>query len=136
MRPPLKSLFDVYEKRERPATSVKRTVGVTTGAFDGGGGSGGRSAHPPGRARVGGRGLGKGAPLAEGEPGGAERDRRRRHEETPRAAHCAGSRTSSAWFVGTFSSTWTIPLGHRISSFVTVSSFPRPKCTRTSEAPP
>ena len=53
-----------------------------------------------------------------------------------RPAHFSGSFTSRTWFDATFSSTWTVPLGQRTSSFVTVSSFPRPKWTRMSDAPP
>ena len=75
---------------------------------------------------------------AEGRPRRAERERRGREEQPAEAAaaHFAGSVTTSTWFDGTFSSTCTIPLGQRTSSFVTVSSLPRPKWTRTSEAPP
>ncbi len=59
--------------------------------------------------------------------------------EAPRplqGGHGAGSLTTSTWLDAIPWSVWVAPLGQRTSSFATVSSLPRPKWTRTSEAPP
>ena len=118
---------------------MNRTVGVTVGRADDGGegGSGTSPIRPPARgsrtgacARASGAGL-VAAQRARSASGSAPASAR-----SAGPAHFSGSFTSRTWFDATFSSTWTVPLGQRTSSFVTVSSFPRPKWTRMSDAPP
>ena len=124
---------------------LARHVGEADGRRHGGKGGGrrggglGRLAHAASRPRVARPRLRAGlGGQAERGPRGRERQGRRGEEQAneARSPHFSGSFTTSTWFDATFSRTCTTPLGQRTSSFVTVSSFPSPKCTRTSEAPP